>query len=169
MSLTFTLGRCSSILTHDFDPPIYLNDEIEYEIDLNTFKVTIKTNRRINFGVDNTIGSLLGFRKRMLNADEKSVSDHQVKILNVNTICVDCNLAIGSYLNGEPVHLIHQFNAKVPTGYKIIESPVTILYYPVSVKTINNITVKIIDQSGNIIDFREEEITVRLHLRKKDL
>lgn len=233
MSLSFTLTGNSSILTHNFNPPIYLDDDssIEYEIGLANFdtfntipnvektnnifvwgdknenmveipvgsyelkdlieiliekinqqdddatitmttniqtsKITIHTNRRIDFQVSNSIGSVLGFEKKVLDANSSYIGDKEVRILKVNSICIDCNIAQGSYLNSEPVHLIHQFFPTVPYGYKIVESPLNILYYPVSIRTINNLTIKILDQSGRLIDFRGEEITVRLHLRRR--
>lgn len=236
MSLTFTLTGRSSILSHNFNPPIYLEDDLEYEIGLanfdtfnsipnidstnnvfawwsdddkrenkiivpegsyelrdiidiiselilekdpsaqidivpneHTVKVSITTNRRINFDVKGTIGSVLGFKKKILNANATHISDDEVKILTINTICIDCNLAMGSFLNDRPVHIIHQFFPSVPSNYKIIESPLNIIYYPLTVKTISTITIKVIDQSGKLLDFRNEEVTVRLHLRRKNL
>lgn len=233
MSLTFTLTGPSSTLDHNFNPPIYLDEDpsIEYEIGLANFdtfnmipniektnnifvwgennenmveipvgsyelnnlieilterifqqdddavitmtpniqtaKIIIRTNRKIDFKVKNSIGSVLGFENKILEANGSYTGDKQVRILKINSICIDCNIAQGSYLNSKPVHLVHQFFPSVPYGYKIVESPLNILYYPVSIRTIDNITIRVLDQSGRLIDFRGEEITVRLHLRKK--
>ncbi|CAH1113130.1 unnamed protein product [Psylliodes chrysocephalus] len=142
------------------------NALIEIIPNINTSHLSITSNRRISFNHENSIGSLFGFEKLGLEPNKTYISKHTVKILKVNSIGVDCNIATGIYLNGEPVHIIHQFFPTVPSGYKIVESPQNILYYPVSVKTINNIIVKIIDQRGRIIDFQEEEVTVTLHIRK---
>lgn len=230
MSFTLALSDKSSVLDRDLNPPIYLEDDVDYEIGLtnfdtyntipnidnsnnkfvwgendgytaeidegcyelsdiikcivdavneldegavilislnvNTSKVTIKMNRKINLKGSDSIGSVLGFDKRELGADVKHMSDHTVKISKVNAISIDCNIAVGSYFNGKPVHIIHQFFPTVPVGYKIVETPPTILYFPVSVKTINNITIKVVDQEGNPINFQNEAITVRLHLRE---
>lgn len=231
MSTTFTLTGRSSFLSYDFNPPIYLDEDVDYEIGLANFdtfnsipnidktnnvfvwgdndkfkyeiptgsyelndivllltrniyevdsgasisisanehtaKVLIRTNRRINFRINNSVGSVFGFNKKVLLPNKDHSSDHEVKILSINTICIDANLCVGSYLNGNPCHVIHQFFPTVPAGYKIVESPQNIIYYPVTVKTISNLTVKVIDQSGKVLDFRGEEVTVRLHLRKK--
>lgn len=224
MSLTFSLSDNSSILTADFNPPIYLEDNSDYVIGLSNFEtfnvipnidesnnkftygnmthtiptgayeikdindylqkvmpahnkiniipnrntstVKIENNVDIDFTSENSIGRLLGFEKRVLTANEVNESDFPVQILKVNALCIDCNIATGSYSNGQPVHIIHQFFPAVAPGYKIIESPLNILYFPVSVKTINSITVKILDQDGNLVNFRKETITVRLHLKK---
>lgn len=231
MSFSFTLTGNSSILSYDFNPPIYLDENTDYEIglvsfnsfntipnidntnnifvwgeknkmnifkvptgayeldelirvlkehmndtdknseikiipDLNTSKISISSNRIISFNNTNSIAEVFGFDAKRLEPRKTYTSDHPVKILKVNSIGIDCSVAAGSYLNGKPVHIIHQFFPTVPSGYKIVESPQNILYYPVSVKTINNLTIKIIDQSRNLINFRKEEITVTLHIRK---
>ncbi|CAH1115875.1 unnamed protein product [Psylliodes chrysocephalus] len=142
------------------------NAKIDIIPDINTSKISISSNRIISFNNANSIAQVFGFDVQRLDPGKIYSSNHPVKILKVNSIGIDCSIAAGSYLNGNPVHIIHQFFPTVPSGYKIVESSQNILYYPVSVKTINNITVKIIDQSGGLINFREEEITVTLHIRK---
>lgn len=224
MSLTFSLTGNSSVLSADFNPPIYLEDDFDYVIGLvnfetfnvipnidetnnkftygditttipvgayeiddlneylqkiieppnnihiianrNTSTVKIKANVDIDFSSENSIGHLLGFENRVLKANELNESDFPVQIIKVNALCIDCNIATGSYSNGSPVHTIHQFFPTVAPGYKIVESPLNVLYFPVSVKTINSITVKIVDQDSNIVNFRQETVTVRLHLKK---
>lgn len=226
MSFSFTLSGKSSVLSYNFNPPIYLEDNMDYEIGLtnfdsynsipnvdvinnkflidkheviipvgayeinalieeiekqvkqhdknaeieitpnpNTSKLTITSNRRIDFNVKESIGPILGFDKKILEPHTQNTSD-VVNIFKINSICILCNVASGSFLNGVPVHIIHQFFPTVPVGYKIVESPQNIIYFPVSVKAINNITLRIIDQDGDIVNFREEIITIRLHLRK---
>lgn len=230
MSITLALSGQSSDLSYNFNPPLYLDDDVEYEVgltnfetynsipniddtnnkfkwgknyehtvtlptgaynidditnymtnaitqedkdviiritpDVNISKVIIHTNINITFDVDNSISPLLGFRKRILKDGDNYVSDDIVRISKVNTLCIDCNFAVGSFFNGKPVHIIHQFFPTVPVGYKIVESPLNIIYFPVSVKTINNVTIKVLDQDNNLVNFRKETITVRLHLRK---
>ncbi|CAH1100945.1 unnamed protein product [Psylliodes chrysocephalus] len=164
MSYTFTLSGKSSVLSDDFNPPIYLNDgeyeiglanfdtfnnipnideknnvlvwgknnEFRYEIpvgayeisdiikiieremfqiaiittqitpDERTSKVTIKSTEWINFEVDHSIGSLFGFTKIKLEPNIIHSSVYSINILKVNTICIDTNIAIGSFLNGLP-------------------------------------------------------------------
>lgn len=228
MSTTITISGKTSILSADFNPPIYLEDEKQYYLGLadfetfmsipnidqnnnkvyiadkiitipegtydiadiekfikieirnvfenekivfslkpntNTLKCHIFCNKEVNFLKEGSVGKLLGFKERIINANVFDESDYVVNISKVNAICVDCNICVGSFNNGKPVHIIHQFYPIVAAGYKIVESPIPILYFPISVKTINNITVKIIDQDGDLINFRQETITVRLHLK----
>lgn len=78
----------------------------------------------------------------------------------------ECNLIKGSYLNEQPSHTIHEFSPIVPPGYKIIEAPHNVIYFPVTVKSIHNISLSIIDQKNRLINFRGETITLRLHIKK---
>ena len=231
MSTTVTISGNHAVLSSNFNPPIYLDDDKEYligladfetfmtipnieegcnkfhvadkiitipvgsyelrdlekyiksEIDLkfradkislsikgnlNTLKSHIKCTHPIDFTPEDSIGKLLGFEKKIIPAHKRTESDNVIHILRVNAICIDCNIAKGSFQNGKAVHVIHSFFPSVTPGYKIIESPLPILYFPVSVKTINNITVKVVDQDYNLINFRGETITVRLHLKRAD-
>lgn len=73
---------------------------------------------------------------------------------------------MGSYKNGKLHHIIYQFFPNVPPGYKIVEAPSNIVYLPINVKTISNVTVKIQDQDDKLLNFQGETITIRLHLKK---
>lgn len=232
MSTTITISGNSSVLSADFNPPIFLDDGMDYFLGLadfetfmsipniennynqihigekvitipegtydisdiekfvknkittifndeqvsfslkpntNTLKCHIYCSKSIDFTKKYSIGSLLGFETKKIDANTWYESDKVVNINKVNAICVDCNICIGSFNNGKPVHIIHQFFPTVAPGYKIVESPLPILYFPVSVRAINNITVRIIDQDGNLINFRKEIITIRLHLKTNNL
>lgn len=132
----------------------------------NTLKSTITTSTNIIFK-DDTIGKILGFKNGTILGDgHPKISDFPAEIIKVNSLCIDCSIAEGSYLNGEPVHIIHQFFPNVSPGYKIIESPQNIIYFPVIVKVIDKVTIKILDQNLEIVDFRNEIVTIRLHIKE---
>jgi hypothetical protein len=227
MSYSFVLSGNSAILTAEFNPPIYLDENSEYGIGLvnfetfnvipnidesnnlflydsnseirippgsyeltdindylqkhskntgvllfhitannNTLRTHIKTTTPIRFQ-NGTIGKLLGFKNRELSPGEH-ISDYPAEIIKVNSLNIDCNIAEGSYLNGQPVHIIHQFFPSVAPGFKIIESPQNVIYFPVTVKVVDKIILKIVDQDGELVNFRQEVITIRLHLKKLD-
>lgn len=58
---------------------------------IHTAKDTISSNRIINFEIENSIGSVLRFKKKILAAENIHHSDEEVRISKVNAICVDCN------------------------------------------------------------------------------
>lgn len=141
---------------------------LEIKPNLNTLKCYVKCTKAVDFTKEDSIGDILGFERKVLSENIVHESDNVTNISKVNTIMIDCNICVGSYNNDKPVHVIHQFYPLVPAGYKIVESPLPILYFPVSVKTISNITIKIIDQNSELINFRNETITIRLHLKVHD-
>lgn len=132
----------------------------------STLKANISCSKEINFERPGSIASLVGFDNVKLVADKTHASKNPVDIIKVNTIKVECNIVRGSYDNGRGGHVIHEFYPSVPPGYKLVEIPRTVIYLPVNVQRINNITVSLKDQDGNIINLRNERVTLRLHLRK---
>lgn len=146
-----------------------IKDQIGFRLKANnnTLKTNIKTTTTIYFG-DGTIGQILGFKDGILNGATHAEyeSDFPASILKVNVVNIDCSIAEGSYLNGEPVHIIHQFFPNVGPGFKIIEAPRNLIYFPVAVKVLNQIVIKILDQDGKPVNFRGETVTLRLHVKK---
>lgn len=51
-------------------------------------------------------------------------------------------------------------------GFKIVEKPSNVIYLPISMRYVDEIILKITDQDGRLINFRNELVTVRLHLKK---
>lgn len=142
--------------------------ELELKANNNTLKSEIKCSQAIDFTQSNTLAPLLGFDSKILKAGVKHASDRTVSIINVNVIRVECNIVRGSYDNGAEGHVIHEFYPNVGPGYKIVEVPNTIIYLPVNVKRINNVTITLKDQNGERINLRNENISIRLHIRRKN-
>jgi hypothetical protein len=133
----------------------------------NTLHTELKCTKSVDFTKEDSIGPLLGFKKKQkLSPNKLHISDETVNIMEVNSICVECNLTDGSYRNGNKSHIIHQFFPQVPPGYKIVESPTNVIYLPITAQIISKVSVKITNQDGEILDFGKEIITIRLHLKK---
>lgn len=133
----------------------------------NTLRTHLISSGHIKFE-KGTIAKLLGFEYQDIPANTLAVSDHPADIFKVNAINIDCSIAEGSFVNGTPVHVIHQFFPSVPPGFKIIETPQNVIYFPVIVNVVDKITVKLVDQEGELINFQEEAVTLRLHLKRLD-
>ena len=138
----------------------------------NTLKAEMKCVEDVHFEKENSIGQLLGFKKQVYKAEvegksKKHISENVINIITVNTIRVECNIARGSFENGREGHVLHEFYPTVGTGYKIVEVPNTIIYLPVNVQRINNLTVTLRDQNGRALNLRKEILSLRLHLRKR--
>lgn len=226
MSFIFTLTGKSSVLSADFNPPIFLDDENDYVMGLLSFesyntipnviqgrndtlqltggskivlpegayeiddiaeyvqkqlksgeilvikgikatmKTEIKSSHEVDFTSQRSLGALLGFERLKYEAHKTHTSENITNIMNINSILIHCSISLGSYKNGKPGHIIHQFFPTVPSGFKIVESPNPVIYLPIGTKTITNITIKILDQDDKPISFSSETVTVGLHLKK---
>lgn len=144
-------------------------DSVKFElrVNKNTLKCEVLCSQPIDFSRKNTIGSLLGFSERVLEPNIVHESDMSVNVFRVNALRLECNITSGAYINNTPAHTIHEFCPTVPPGYKIIEVPRNVIYLPVAVRTIHTLTIKIVDQNDQIVNFCGETITIRIHIKKR--
>lgn len=142
------------------------HEYVQLQASNSTLKTLIKCTKELDFTSESSIGRMLGFESGKYPANTWHTSQNHTKIMKINALLIYCNLSLGSYKNGRPSHIIHQFFPTVPPGYKIVECPSPVIYLPISARTINNITVQILDQDENPISFNNESITVTLHLKK---
>ena len=131
----------------------------------NTLKSIVTCSHSIDFRPKDSIAKLLGFSDSVLDPEKTHTSSVPVKILKFNVLRVECNITGGAYINNKKVHTIHEFFPAVPPGFKIIEIPSKVIYQPIVVKSINYIRLKIIDEHGDLVNFRGETITIRLHIK----
>lgn len=142
-----------------------------YEINVAASKVRIQFSNQIEW-IDGSVLNVLGFNKKSSTTFKKNEvywSDTIVRITDIDVIRIDCDIASGSYINGKHCHTIHQFShCKVSPGYKFIEVPQHIVYLPIKEKHLRTIQISIVDQDGRPIDFRGEQISCRIHIKKVD-
>ena len=171
VTLTFPQG-CYEITTINSTLQTLLGDDagkitISLVIPQLKSSITIANNYTVDLTAKDSIGSLLGFNKRVLNAGT-TTSDNIVAINRTNTIYVTCDLISSSYVNGIPTPVIYNFFPNVPPGYKIIEVNLREdTYLPINKSQISSISIGLIDQDNNPIGFQGDTITIRFHLRKK--
>ena len=142
---------------------------ITISANLSTHKSIINvknSNYRIDLNTENTIGSLLGFRKRVLEQGYYE-SDGIVNIMNVNSIYVNVDCIKSSFVNGVQSQVIYAFFPNVSPGYKIVEKPRKLIYLSLNTNEIRSINVWITDQNYKNLNLRGEVVTIRLHIRSK--
>ena len=125
----------------------------------------LKNNYEIDFRQDNSINSLLGFHCKLYTSGFNE-SENMVNILSINSILVNIYIISGSDFNGSTQLTIYWFFPNVSPGYKIIENPHNLLYLPITSDTIHSITIWLIDQNGNELDLRGENLAMRFHQRE---
>lgn len=145
-----------------------VSDLIDMEANTNTAKCMIFSPvSDVHFDKPRSIGSLLGFSPKVLRAGKVHWSDQSIDILITNTIRVECSIVEGSFINNQPCHVIHEFSPTVPPGYQIIECPSNVIYLPLKkTNNIQNIEVRIVNEHGSLVNFRGENISLRLHIRQ---
>lgn len=151
----------------------YLRDEMRkrdipffFHANEKTMRFNIESDITIDFSRSDSIGSVLGFSKRVFNASEKHQSDLLVNIQSINSIRVDCDLTTGSYHNGVCTHTIYEFSPTVAPGYRILEQPKHLIHLPIVRHRLNELNLSIVDQDRNFVDFRGEQITCRIHIKR---
>lgn len=163
---SYEFSNITELITDEYHKLNKKNGNLIMKANYNTLQTYLKsTLDPIYFDKENTIGSLLGFSKRVLESNVDHYSDKVIEITKVNTIVIECNIVTGSYINNKSAHTLHQFSLVVSPGYKITENPTNVIYLPVNTNTINTIVLKVVDQSGKLINFRGEKISIRLHLK----
>lgn len=138
----------------------------ELKANINTLKCEMLCSESIDFSMPGSIGKLLGFKNKEYKANIVHESDNLINIMKVNCINVECNLISGSFTDGNSSQTIHAFYHSVPTGYKIIEVPRHLVFYPLNTSSISNVKIALRDQDGCLINLRGEPITVRLQIKR---
>ena len=166
-------------INNEIKRQLIANGDIEMGIDITANISTLKSivninnpNCKVDFGVPNSIGSVLGFEQNDRCTDAVighgyNVSPNIVDIIQVNSILVNIDMIMGSYVNGSSSPTIYSFYPNVAPGYKIVERPnPSLIYFPVSRHDISRMRVWLTDQNGNLVDFRWETITIRIYIRE---
>ena len=113
---------------------------------------------QVDFNHQNSLAKVLGFTEGF------SESENVVNILSINSILVNIDIISGSYVNGTTKSTIYSFFPKVSPGYKIIESPVNLVYLPLTLDTIDSLAVSITDQDDHLLNLRNEKLIIRFHI-----
>ena len=147
-----------------------INDEyyINISANSNTLKsiLIIETGYQVDFNQQNNLSKVLGFTGTKYTEGFHE-SENVVDILSINSILVNVdNIIAGSYVNGKTKNTIYSFFPDVSPGYKIIESPVNLVYLPLILNTIDNFNITITDQDDHILNLRNEKLTIRFHIRE---
>lgn len=145
------------------------NTHIKFHLsaNVNTLKCEIYCNHDVDFTKSNSIASILGFEEGItLKADTWHESSKPVDIIKVNVIRITCNVVRGSYRDGVEGHVLHEFYPNVGPGFKIVEKPRTVKYLPINKQTtLSEFYIRIEDQNGKLVNFREETINLRVDIR----
>ena len=147
--------------------PINEDYYINISANSNTLKsvLILEKDYQVDFNHQNSISKVLGFTGAKYTEGFHE-SENVVNILGINSILVNIDIISGSYVNGTTKSTIYSFFPKVSPGYKIIESPVNLVYLPLTLDIIDRLTVSLTDQDNNPLNLRNEKLTIRFHIRE---
>ena len=169
---------------------LYKSDGVVIGTNLSTLRSTLKFAKRtdttqywVDFSVNNSLGSVLGFNKGEYAYVEKKEdpidpdkvtsytdyyeSENIVRIDEVSEIRITNDIIGASYLDGEATNDTYSFYPEVAPGYKIVEKPLHLIYLPIVVQKIFTMETQIVDQNGRLMNFRGEDIIIRFHIRER--
>ena len=140
----------------------------DYYNNISANSNTLKSVLILEKDYQNSLAKVLGFTGAKYTGGFHE-SENVVNILSINSILVNIDIISGSYVNGTTKNTIYSFFPKVSPGYKIIESPVNLVYLPITLDTIDSLNVSITDQDDHLLNLRNEKLTIRFHIRKARL
>ena len=105
----------------------------DYHINISANSNTLKSflilekDYQVDFNHQNSLAKVLGFTGTKYTGGFHE-SENVVDLLSINSILVNIDLISGSFVNGTTKNTIYSFFPKVSPGYKIIDSPVNLVY-----------------------------------------
>ena len=147
--------------------PINKDYYINISANSNTLKSVLILGKdyQVDFNHQNSIAKALGFTGTKYT-EGFFESENVVDNLSINSILVNIDIILGSYVNGTTKNTIYSFFPKVGPGYKIIKTPHNLVYLPITFDTIDSLVVSITDQDYNLVNLRNGKLTIRFHIRE---
>ena len=142
------------------------------EPNLATLKsvITLSNAYIVDFNVDYSIASLLGFKKtkKLIGGDGDSEKrfegENIVNITNISSLLVMCDVVKPSFLNGRLTSFIHNCILDVEPGVKYIEKPINLTFLNAANNVIPQISCWLVSNNMQEVDFRHEELEIELKL-----
>ena len=108
------------------------NTKILIQVEKNSMKCKMEVLQGvINFNVENSVASLLGFDKQIYSKGEYT-TNKIIELMRFNTINIHCNIISGAKDNGKDTDILYTFNLTEPPGHLINIIPINILYQNVT-------------------------------------
>ena len=121
---------------------------------------------QVDRNVNNTLTNFLGFTNNTtLFSKGYYIAKIQAVISDVYIIDLECNINQGGIINGMEKQIIYDIPSfTVPIGAKIIEQPQNIMF-SLNTTLLYEITIKILDQDGNLINIPGENKCCSLNIK----
>ena len=120
----------------------------------------------VDFDVNASMYKLLGFDKtdKYIGVGQYS-GKRIVNITNVTQLVFNCNITTSNYINGQEMPFLYNCSVDVPAGYRMGRELTNIAYKNLNTAQISHICIWIVDEHGDLINLRKDDLTVTLSLR----
>ena len=121
----------------------------------------------ISFKHDDSIGSLLGYNKRIIY-EEYNLYDNPVDILSFDNIFIETDIAQGMIFKSKRSGIIHNFTMDVDPGYMYIERfRGGVQWYMMESKdVVSSINFRLKNENGNLVSFNGQSVSFRLSIKE---
>ena len=120
----------------------------------------------VDFDVDASMYKLLGFdEKDKFEGVGQYVGKRIVNITNVTQLVFNCNITSSNYINGRKMPFLYNCSVDVPAGYRMGRELTSIAYKKLNTSQISHIRIWIVDEHGDTVNLRDDNLTVTLSLR----
>ena len=133
----------------------------------NTLKcvLDLAADHEVDFTTANSNRTVLGFNAQVYKPGYHE-SQNIVNIMSVSSLIITSNIISSSYKNGVTENIVYSFWPAAGPGYKMKEVATNLVYLPVTPRTLSSMETKVVDQNGELINLRGEELTIRFHIRE---
>ena len=148
---SYEIDNINNTIHHEMEKrghynPINKDSYINISANSNTLKsvLTLEKNYQVDFNHQNSLAKVLGYTSAKYTGGFHE-SENVVNILSIISVLVNIDIILESYINGMMKNTIYSFFPKVSPRYKIIESPVNLVYIPITLDTIDSLEILITD------------------------
>lgn len=149
--------------------------EINFSMSLYEGRCHIQCSHTIDFNIENSLSSVLGFERKEYGPKIVHISERAVNASSkIKSIKVLCNIVKDSFVNELPSHTIYEFfppliKEKKSKGYEnIIENPPYLAYHSLNTSVINSINIQLVDQDFEPIHtYYPTKISIVLHIKRR--
>ena len=169
---SYEIENINNTIKHEMEKrghydPINEDYYINISANSNTLKsvLIVEKDYQVDFNQQNSLAKALGFTGTKCTEGFHE-SENVVDILSINSILVNIDIISGNYVSGTTKNTIYSCFPEVGPGYKIIETPHNLVHLPITLDTIDRLTVSITDQDDNLLNLTNEKLTLRFRIRE---
>lgn len=134
------------------------NFEIGVEQSQLRTKITLSNGYIVDFTIPNSIRHLLGFSSKMVSGNKAHLADTNANIVENTTLNITSNLVSNFYVNERKTNILFSHPLKTLPGEYFAISPKYVVFLPITAKSFNALTFKLVDLNFNVVSNNGESI-----------